>query len=145
MKKILFLFLIIVSQWTFAQEDDSEEIPLSFVEITPVYPGCEDETSNYFRKQCFSKKINEHFFEYFDVRRATKKTKLKPGIYKIFISFIVNTEGNITEIKTRAPHNNIDKEARRVMKFVPKIIPGKVNGAFVDVPFSLPVTFRIYR
>lgn len=145
MKKVLLLILIIISQWTFAQEDDSKEIPLSYVGITPVYPGCEDETSNYLKKQCFSKKINEHFFEYFDVRKATKKTKLEPGVYKIHISFIVNIEGNITEIKTKSPHKNIDKEARRVMKFVPKIIPGKINGAFVDVPFSLPVTFRIYR
>jgi len=144
-KTILLLFLIVLSQLAFAQEDNSKETSLSFVEITPIYQGCEDETSNYFRKQCFSKKINEHFFEYFDVRRATKKTKLKPGIYKIFISFIVNTEGNITKIKTKAPHKNIEKEARRVMKFVPKIIPGKVNGTYVDVPFSLPVTFRIYR
>lgn len=145
-KKLTFVLVaILTTQWTFSQEKETEDIPLSYVMVTPIYPSCEDETNNYFRKSCFSKKINEHFFEYFDVRKATKKTKLKPGKYKIYISFVVNTEGKITKIKTSAPHKNIEKEARRVMSFLPKITPGKINGLPSDVPFSLPVLFEITR
>ena len=58
---------------------------------------------------------------------------------------MVNTEGKITKIKTSAPHKNIEKEARRVMSFLPKITPGKINGLPSDVPFSLPVLFEITR
>ncbi|MBQ3804763.1 MAG: energy transducer TonB [Prevotella sp.] len=37
----------------------------------------------------------------------------------------------------------LDKEAVRIVKAMPKWIPGKQNGKVVKVRYTLPVTFRL--
>jgi len=36
-----------------------------------------------------------------------------------------------------------DKEAVRVVKTLPKFIPGKQNGANVSVWYTLPITYKL--
>ena len=38
---------------------------------------------------------------------------------------------------------SLDKEAIRVLKSMPKWIPGKQNGSAVRVKYTVPVTFRL--
>ncbi|MBQ5777080.1 MAG: energy transducer TonB, partial [Bacteroidaceae bacterium] len=43
----------------------------------------------------------------------------------------------------RSPDPSLEKEAIRVVKSMPKWVPGKQNGVSVPVYFTLPVTFRL--
>ena len=40
-------------------------------------------------------------------------------------------------------NTDLDKEAIRVVKSLPKFIPGKMNGQAVNVWYTLPVTFKL--
>lgn len=63
---------------------------------------------------------------------------------KVFCSFIVETDGSISNIKViKSVYPSLDKEAIRVIKSMPRWIPGKLNGTVVRVRYSAPVTFRL--
>jgi len=64
---------------------------------------------------------------------------------KVICRFVVEKDGsisNITVIKSLDP--GCDKEAIRVLKLLPKFIPGKQNGQAVRVYYTLPVIFKSY-
>jgi protein TonB len=61
---------------------------------------------------------------------------------KVFVSFVVDTNGSISNVKiTRGVDPSLDKEAIRVVKSMPKWIPGKQNGQAVRVSFTVPINF----
>ena len=38
---------------------------------------------------------------------------------------------------------SLDEEAIRIVKSLPKFVPGKIDGALVDIEYTLPVNFRL--
>ncbi|MDO4820293.1 MAG: energy transducer TonB, partial [Prevotella sp.] len=63
---------------------------------------------------------------------------------RVIIRFVVEKNGSIGEVQVaRSVDPSLDKEAVRVVKSMPKWIPGKQNGSAVRVWFTLPVQFRL--
>jgi periplasmic protein TonB len=63
----------------------------------------------------------------------------------IYVSFVVETDGAISEIKVeRGIGGGCDEEAVRVIKSMPNWTPGKQNNIPVRVRFSLPVKFTLH-
>jgi len=63
---------------------------------------------------------------------------------KVVVKFFVDTDGSISECKvTRHVSWDLDKEALRVVKHMPKWKPAKKNGKPVKVWFEQPVWFKI--
>ena len=63
---------------------------------------------------------------------------------RVVCTFVVERDGSITDVKVaRSVDPSLDKEATRVIKSMPKWIPGKQNGSSVRVKFTLPVTFKL--
>lgn len=62
---------------------------------------------------------------------------------KIFISFVVEKDGSLTDIKViRDIGYGTGKEAIRVLKASPRWNPGEQNGKKVRVLYSLPITIQ---
>ncbi|GAA3553448.1 energy transducer TonB [Snuella lapsa] len=119
------------------------EVPFAVVEEVPVFPGCESLTSNDERKKCMSNEIQSHVNKNFNTKLA-KKSGVK-GRQNINVIFKIDTNGNITDIRSRAKHPALEAEAIRVIKTLPKMIPGKQRGKNVVVPYSLPIVFQVKR
>jgi protein TonB len=63
---------------------------------------------------------------------------------KVFVSFVVEKDGSITQIKElRGIGGGCDKEAKRVVKKMPKWKAGEQNGIPVRVRYTLPVSFQL--
>lgn len=63
---------------------------------------------------------------------------------RVVTSFVVDKEGNIKQVKVeRGVDPALDAEALRVVKAMPKWIPGKQKGEAVAVRYILPVQFRL--
>lgn len=63
---------------------------------------------------------------------------------RVVVSFVVERDGSITDVKVvRSVDPSLDKEATRVVKSMPRWIPGKQNGAAVRVKYNVPVSFRL--
>jgi protein TonB len=63
---------------------------------------------------------------------------------KVFVTFVVETDGSITDVKVlRGIGGGCDEEAIRVVKSMPRWIPGKQRGVPVRVQFNLPIKFTL--
>ena len=63
---------------------------------------------------------------------------------RVIATFVVERDGSITDVKViKSVDPSLDKEAIRVLKSMPKWIPGKQNGSAVRVKYTVPVTFRL--
>ncbi len=73
-----------------------------------------------------------------------------PGCYesniqgRVVIRFMIKADGSVgkTEI-IRGVYPELDKEALRVVKSLPKFNPAILNGKAVDYWFTLPITFKL--
>ena len=63
---------------------------------------------------------------------------------RVTLRFVVKPDGTIDDVNVvKGLDPSCDKEAMRVVKKMPKWIPGKQNGNPVYVYYSLPVVFRL--
>ncbi len=63
---------------------------------------------------------------------------------KVYVSFIVDKTGTVTNVKiVRGVDKNLDAEALRVVKSLPKYKPGKQRGKAVRVMFTIPINFTL--
>jgi protein TonB len=63
---------------------------------------------------------------------------------RVTLRFVVKPDGSVDDVQVvKSLDPSCDKEAVRVVKKMPKWIPGKQNGNPVYVYYSLPVTFRL--
>jgi len=63
---------------------------------------------------------------------------------RVVVGFVVEKDGSVTDVNImKGQDPSLDKEAMRVVKSMPKWIPGKQNGTTVRVKYQVPVTFRL--
>ncbi|WP_144896037.1 energy transducer TonB [Lutibacter sp. Hel_I_33_5] len=68
---------------------------------------------------------------------------LASGKYRIQTEFIIDKQGNVVDVKVRAPHIKLKKEAKKLVQLFPKFTPGKMQTKPVKVKYNLPITFMI--
>ena len=116
------------------------EVILTIVENVPEYPGCE-RGSNAEKRKCMSKKIEKFVQRKFNTDLAGDLGLA--GKQRISVMFKIDKNGNVTGVRSRAPHPRLEKEAARVINMLPKMKPGRQRGKAVVVPYSLPITFKV--
>jgi len=146
MKKITFSLLLMMSSFILvAQEKDSiqssDDVTFAIIDQAPIFPGCE-KLEKKLQKLCLQNQIKKYVNKKFKVRIATK-LKLQPGVKKIYVQFKIDKNGNITDVRARGPHKKLEKEAIRVIKSLPSMIPGKNNNRTVGVKYTLPITLFV--
>ena len=63
---------------------------------------------------------------------------------RVFVSFIVEKDGSVNEVKVmKGVGGGCDEEAVRVVKAMPKWKPGKQEGKPVRVSYMMPITFKL--
>lgn len=63
---------------------------------------------------------------------------------RVTVNFVVEKDGSIANVKiAKGVDKDLDREALRVVKKMPKWQPGKNNGVAVRSYFNLPVIFRL--
>jgi len=122
------------------EEEVAEDVPFAIIEDVPVYPGCKGTKAQ--KKACLNKSMQKHVARKFNADLATD-LGLAPGKKKIFIQFKITKTGTIQIIGARAPHARLEKEAKRVVNLLPKMIPGKQRGRPVNVTYMLPISFNV--
>lgn len=65
---------------------------------------------------------------------------------RVIVKFVVNADGSIEQASVvKGVDKDLDNEAIRVVKRMPKWQPGKNNGVAVRSYFTLPVTFKLQK
>ncbi|TAE09866.1 MAG: energy transducer TonB [Bacteroidetes bacterium] len=100
------------------------------VQEPPSFPGGQEAMAKFLRQN----------FQY------PKKAK-KLGITgKVYVRFVVNKTGEITDVTTLKGIENCpecNEEAIRLVKMMPKWEPAKQNGNVVSTYYNLPFTFAL--
>jgi len=121
------------------EEEEDIEVPFAVIENVPVFPGCK-ESSNEAQKACFQKKIQEHIIKHFNYPDVAVELGIEG---KVYVQFIIDNTGYITNIRTRGPDKLLEREANRIIAALPQMTPGRQRGRAVKVPYTIPITFRL--
>ncbi len=119
-----------------------DEVPFPLIEEVPIYPGCEDEIDNEARKKCMSKAITRLVQRKFNGSDIASRYGLH-GKQRITVQFLIDKSGKVTDIKTRAPHEKLEDEAKRVVNKIPEMQPGIQRDKPVGVRYTLPIVFMV--
>jgi len=122
------------------EEEIIEDVPFILIEDVPVYPGCKGNNNQL--KSCFTKKIAHYFSENFDKNLVTE-LGLDNGKRRIFVLFRINKQGKVIDVKAKAPHPILEKEVIKIIRSLPKMIPGKQRGVPVNISYSIPITIEV--
>jgi len=122
-------------------EEVVELIPISLVSDVPVYPGCEIFADKKELFDCMSRKINKHINKEFDTEIASEYGIT--GRQKVLVTFVINTKGQVVNVRARAPHPELKKEAIKVVSSLPNMKPAKQGFRTVSVTYALPVIFQV--
>ena len=119
-----------LAKTTSAKNDPNDFKVYDFVslETQPTFPGGMEKFYNYLKQN----------LRY----PADAKTNKLEG--KVFLSFIVEKDGSLMDIKVdRSLGQGTDEEAVRVLNASPKWQPGTQNGNAVRVKYNIPVSFSL--
>jgi len=141
MKHLLFTALLLFSAATFASYHqvadsatyepvigDSIEETFRIAEKMPMYPGGKNALIEYLT---YNMKYPE----------VARKQRIEG---KVLCEFIVDKDGSITDVKVlrSGGHPSLDQEAVRVIKAMPKWLPGEQGGKKVRVRYTIPLNFH---
>jgi protein TonB len=134
MKKIVLIFLSVVTFSAFSQSkkptitdenEDSTVYNSVSIDVRPEFPG---------GIKMFYKFISSNF----NTPEEIVNQKIS---VKIFVSFIVEKDGTISEIKViKDTQSELAREVIRVIKAMPKWNPGELNGNHVRSSYMIPIT-----
>ncbi len=124
-----------------AEEEEIADVPFAVIENVPIYPGCENAGNNAAKKQCMSEKVQKFVQKKFDTELANDLGL--EGRQRISVQFKIDRQGNVVDVRARAPHPRLEQEAIRVVKSLPKMVPGKQRGKAVGVLYALPILFQV--
>ena len=99
----------------------------TFVEQMPQFPGGKDSLKSFIKN-------NRHY---------PSQAKYHNTEGTVYLTFLVDTVGSINDIMIfRHVPDGCDDEAVRIVKLMPKWIPGKNNGRTVSVQYNLQIPFQ---
>ncbi len=111
-----------------APDEPSEPEIFTIVEQNPEFPGGEGAMYEYLGKN----------IKYPQLARDN-------GVQGVVtINFVVNEDGSVSNVRAlRGIGGGCDEEAVRVVRTLPKFIPGRQNGRNVKVYYNMPVNFTL--
>lgn len=111
-------------------QDANAQPIFSAVQINPSFPGGEE---------AFRRFLIENV-------RYPKTAKDANVTGRVFIQFVVETDGSLTDLKIlRDPGAGLGDEGLRVLKLSPKWNPGVQNGKPVRVQYTVPINFSLAK
>ncbi|MBO6056938.1 MAG: TonB family protein, partial [Bacteroidales bacterium] len=107
---------------------DEDEVLKGPIEVMPEYPGGPNALVKYVQN-------NLKYPE------SAKKNKQEG---RVFVGFVVEKDGSISNVSVmRGVCEELDNEAVRVVKTLPKFTPGMHGGKPVRVQYTLPIAFKL--
>lgn len=111
------------------KQDGGEKV-YDFVEQSPVFPGGGD--------VALLKWINSHL-------RYPEKARENGVQGTVLLRFVVTKTGSVGDVQIlKHVDPDLDREAVRVIKELPKLKPGRHDGEPVNVWFQVPVRFQLW-
>ena len=110
-------------------EKKTEAVPFQFADIKPGFNGGD---ANEFSKWVAQQVV------------YPENCKIEGITGRVTLSFVVSETGKVSDVKVlRGAHEDLDKEAVRVVSSSPDWTPGEKDGKKVAVTYTFPVIFKL--
>lgn len=131
MRSIIFIISLLLFQNFYSQDNIYS---LTAVDVAPFVKECYDLNKD--TKECFIQNISD----FVRSELVTPRTIEADG--KAYVQFVISKTGEIKDIRVRATEEDQKEEVIRVLSSLKIESPAKLNGAFVDMSYSMPVIFK---
>jgi protein TonB len=123
MKTLTLLIVIFISTGLFSQKDSTTTI-YEIIEVMPEFPGGQA-------------KLYEFLYQNLVIPQLNTDNQIQG---KIYVKFVIKKDGSIDDIQViKSSYKELNEEVIRVIKLMPKWVPGMQNGQAVDYYFTLPI------
>lgn len=117
----------------------TDAISFADVEEIPRFTSCKSVDSNK-EVECFNHQMMKHIQQNFAYPKYAIENNIEG---KVWVNFIIDKKGKVTNIKMRDEAKILQSEAERLIAKLPKFLPAKQNGKPVNVRYVLPITFKL--
>lgn len=128
---------------TVALKDEDVNVPFSVLEVAPKFKTCKDSIEQD-AKSCFFVKMNEHIAKNLKYPKEAKNANIQG---RIITMFIINKKGEVQNLQIKGTRNEgshyLEAESERIIKLLPKFIPGMQRGKLVNVSLAIPIIFKL--
>lgn len=146
MKTLLksILFLIVLSNHCFAQEENEKKIiPFEVVEEAPYLSTCKINSMED-KKKCFQDYINSHIKDNFNYPAYAKEYDIQGRVY---ISFVIDEFGFVKDIVVKGEKEGLEVLEEECLKIANKLdvqfLPAIHEGENVAIIFKMPILFKL--
>ena len=115
MKKLILLLFIPLISFGQSETENNSKVPSEVIESVPIFPGC-NRGSDKKKRKCMSEKIAKFVQSKYNTDIAADLGLT--GRQRISAIFKIDTLGNITDVRARAPHPQLKDEAIRVINLL---------------------------
>ncbi|AWM12835.1 hypothetical protein DI487_02415 [Flavobacterium sediminis] len=130
-------------------QETNQDIIIPYVNVNnlitePTFKSCLDLSDDIFiQKECFEKQLNKYIIQHQIYPKEAKKNNISG---KVIVSFVIEADGSISNLKSRGPENGqpLIDEAERLIKNIPNLVPGTINRKPIKVRYSKIITFNTY-
>jgi len=116
---------------------------VTFDQVTekPIFITCADYGVDV-RQECIKETITQDILDNFTYPFDAAAEGIEG---RVWVRFIIDQDGYVTNITTSGPANGVllEQEAERLVKLLPKFLPGKQNGNYVNVEYFIPIDFHL--
>lgn len=143
MKKRLLGLMLLFPVWLMAQvtivQPINGEPALEKVQTFPLFPVCEDYAGFNARQLCFQKQMDQFLAKELRMPQEAKDAGVDGWVK---VQYIVEKDGSIREVTAlEDPGYGCAEEVARVLRSLPRLIPGVHLGKVVRVKQMLSVQF----
>ncbi|MFD2827911.1 energy transducer TonB [Leeuwenhoekiella polynyae] len=118
-----------------------DRVEFNSITEPPYYSSC-DNTDMELRRACTEEAVAAYVNTYFSPE-VYKNSKVS-GRYEMTASFLIDTEGNIQDVKIRNDSNKaLSAEAKRVLESLPQMKPGKHKGKPMAALYTQPIIYNV--
>lgn len=123
---------------TLSKEEVRSAQKFSAIDKIPAFPDCSSDD----QIDCFNTEMIEHIQEHFEYPNKALLEKIEG---EVWVRFIIDKEGNVTNIKALGPKggNILKEEAIRVVSNLPKFKPGSKDGKPISAKYGFPINFSL--
>jgi protein TonB len=143
MKKILTLLIFVAAFKNVNAQNpppppppnESDTTVVTAVQVPASFPGGYEAWNKYLEKNLRVEQTQQ----YVKIPKGQKA-----GMATVVVTFIVDKEGNISDVKAEnKPHRKLAEEAIRVVKEGPKWVPAQLNGSKVKYRHRQSITWQV--
>ena len=120
-------------------EDIENDVQFFAIEQKPMFEQCKGLPKEE-QEKCFKKSLDA----FVNKNLVYPDAAIQMGSQgRVVVQFRIKKDGSVEVINTQGKDKILEKEARRVIEKLPKLIPGKQRDRPVAVIFSYPIVFKL--